>query len=91
MRVLVEVIGRTLDLRGPVAHVGERVFLDTENPRHAEVLAADGWVRPVPPQEVAQAAIQTAPVDRMVKEPGVAKAASGVRQGSKAGKHNKEA
>ena len=46
MRVLVEVIGRPLNLRGPQYAVGERLFLDTSDPRHREVIDA-GWVQPV--------------------------------------------
>ena len=44
MRVRVEVTGRALNLRGPVYSVGERLFLDTDDQRHREVLES-GWVR----------------------------------------------
>ena len=64
MRVLVEVMGRPLDLRGPLYHVGERLFLDTDNPAHREVLAAPGWVRRL--DTMRQAALDAPPVDKMV-------------------------
>jgi hypothetical protein len=92
MRVLVEVVGRSLSLRGPVIHVGERCLLDTENPCHAEVLAA-GWVRRVTPSEgtVHGTALDAPPVDRMMAGPDVAKAApspvlSGARKPQRKGR-----
>ena len=78
MRVLVEVVDRALNLRGPVYAVGERLWLDTRNEQHQQVLD-QGFVRPVSagppsaPPEVVAAALPSAPVDRMVKAPIAAK------------------
>lgn len=66
MRVLVEVVDRPLDLRGPIYHVGERLFLDTNNPQHREVLDTPGWVRRLTPHLPEAAALSEPPVDRMV-------------------------
>lgn len=68
MRVLVEVTGRSLDLRGPIYHVGERLFLDTDDSRHRQVLDTPGWVRrvsPAPPSPQV-VALDAPPADKMV-------------------------
>ena len=89
MRVLVEVIDRPLSLRGPIVYVGERLWLETEDPKHRAVLDAPGWVRrvegpalatlpvsaPTDDAEVTAKAVTEPPVDRMLHEPAVAKAA----------------
>lgn len=69
MRVRVEVVGRTLYLP-PSYPVGERLFLDTNDPRHKQVLES-GWVRrldPVAPAKVQTAALNAAPAHKMVSE-----------------------
>lgn len=47
MRIRVEVVGQTLNLRGPCYAVGERLFLDSDDPMHRQVID-EGWVRPIP-------------------------------------------
>ena len=80
MRVRVEVTGRALNLRGPVYSVGERLFLDTDDQRHREVLES-GWVRvlgaveaepPTAPSPVVAAAVsgyREPPADKMLRAP----------------------
>lgn len=72
MRVLVEVIDRPLSLRGPIYHVGERLFLDTDIPAQRQVLEARGWVRRVEGPAVASAP-PAPPMDRMMRAPVAAK------------------
>ena len=48
MRVLAEVVGRPLNLRGAIYAVGERLRLETRNEQHREVLA-NQWVRRIDP------------------------------------------
>ena len=74
MQVLCEVTGRTLDLRGPLYAVGDRLMLDTDNPLHRDVLAHEGdWVRrietqarPAPPAAPEQRGAAQPQTDRMV-------------------------
>lgn len=90
MRVLVEVIDKSLSLRGPIVHVGERLWLETEDPKHRAVLDAPGWVRRIEGPalatlpasaltadggDVAVKALAEPPVDRMLHEPVAAKVA----------------
>ena len=91
MRILVEVTGQSLSLRGPIVHVGERLWLETDDPAHREVLDASGWVRRVEgpalatlpgpaaaeDPDVATKVIAAPPVDRMMHAPAVAKGAVG--------------
>ena len=67
--MLVEVVGRDLNLRGPRYRVGERLFLDPTNPQHREAID-NGWVRPVAP---ATAAPVAPPVDKMIAQAPAAK------------------
>lgn len=89
MIVHVEVINRTLDLRGPLYPVGSRLGLDTDNPLHAAVLGNAEWVRkvgkradpaadeaPTTVPAVGTAALE-APVNRMVQTPPANKAVEG--------------
>ena len=77
MRILVEVVDRPLNLRGPQYHVGERLILDDEKPSHREVLDA-GWVRRLDPPlrrdpVAATAAIAAPPAHKMVDQAPTAK------------------
>lgn len=71
MRVLVEVVGQALNLRGPQYGVGERLFLDTANLQHREALDRR-WVRRLDthansePADIAVAAVDAPHEDRMV-------------------------
>ena len=82
MRVRVEVVGRPLNLRGPQFAVGERLFLDLDNPRHRECLDSN-WVRRVDddasarPATVATTDVPAPPADRMLREPVESRAAVG--------------
>ena len=71
MRVRVEVVNNTLDLRGPIYHAGERLYLDDADPQHRQAID-QGWVRRLPlvdpvPAPAQTTAVQSAPVDRMVR------------------------
>jgi len=61
-RIRVEVVGRPLSLKATYA-VGERLFLDTDEPRHREVLER-GWARRLP--DAPGKAVEAPPADRMV-------------------------
>ena len=61
MRVKCEVVGRSLTLGRPTINVGERVWLDTDDPMHRQALDR-GFVR-----RVETAAVAAAPVNRMIE------------------------
>lgn len=70
MRVRVEVVGRPLYLP-PRYGIGERLFLDTNDPRHRQVMEL-GYVRRLDPMAAAPspetAAVNAAPAHKMVSE-----------------------
>lgn len=96
MRVRVRVTGGPLQLGGARYQIGERLWLDTDLPGHAEVLERGTWVERVedarvplsaaPEQPGARAVVDAPPADRMVRSRNATRKMAGPRRRPRGGR-----